>query len=112
MLKATVNNPKYDEYIQGLKKQADKTKATEIKGRVADTSSTFFADLKWSVDTLSPFVSGIREVRQMQLGKCAQPFVATAQLSHLRACVLGQLAIYMTTQHNVCHQAATLVICC
>jgi hypothetical protein len=61
VLRATVNSTEYHEYVQ-RQKPIDKAKAVEIKGIIADTSSTFFSDVKWGVDTLQPFVSAIREV--------------------------------------------------
>jgi hypothetical protein len=64
VLRATVTCTEFDEYITRLKKPTDKETATRIKGMIADTSSTLFADIKWAVDTLAPFVSAIKEVRE------------------------------------------------
>lgn len=64
VLLATVSSTEfYDYYMR--QKPADKKAALDIKALLADTSSTFFKDATWCLDTLAPFVSVIREVRQL-----------------------------------------------
>lgn len=105
VLRATVNSTEYHDFMQRQKKPSDKAQALEVKGVIADTSSTYFLDLKWSLDTLAPFVSAIREVRQRL--QQTSPWTAISPWT-TNWCLVGMHGVLV----NLCIAMFDGAVCC
>jgi hypothetical protein len=84
VLRALVNSPGYEAFMERTDRTTAST-AMRIKGRIANTDSTFSADVKWAIDVLMPFVSGIKEL-EADTAKLSDGFFLVLGLSeHVKA---------------------------
>lgn len=94
VLQAVVGCDEYQQYVERLRSQHEKNEATDIKGIIADTSSPFFSNITWALNTLAPFHSAIKEV-EGDTAKLSDGYYATLMLSQHVAAIAKDEASYM-----------------